>query len=102
MKNNILWILGALAIVAIVTQIAVIVNQQIRMDIYKTKEELLKIRIDTLEKDVKSLLLSVPAEKPNPNTKPPPQGKTFQNGHWHGEYWHDTSQPTSKEVNNEK
>lgn len=96
MKNTILWILGMIAIVVILIQLAIIVNQHTEIILLKTKSTILETNVNSLEKDVQKLLISVPAEQPAPDKKPPPKGKTFLDGHWHGDYWHDTSSTNQK------
>ena len=85
MKNSAMWVFSILAIMTILTQITVIINQQTQLDI---------VRQDVLnkQKDIENLLLSVPAQQPDFDKKPPPPGKSFNDGHWHGDYWHDTSE----------
>ena len=92
MKNNFFWIFSIFAIITILTQIAVITTQQTKLDLSKSKSLILKNQIDKLNKDIEVLLMYVPAEEPDPDKKPPPKGKTFQDGRWHGDYWHDMSE----------
>ena len=84
MKNSVIWALTIVAISIMFTQFAIIINQQ-------TNIQVLEADILNKQQAIKSLFLSIPAEEPDPENKPPPPGKTFDDGHWHGNYWHDTS-----------
>ena len=90
MNNKILWLLSILAILIIFTQTTVIVNQQ--TEIYILEKQLSNKEI-ILQATLKSK-----ATQHVHNRQPPP-GKTFDDGHWDGDFWHDTSNQTNQRDN---